>query len=147
MTEPNEIPEFNLGCPHFGVLVMWDSLSESPERLWTVAQKLVALGGVYFCCWGSGCEVLHDTIDHAAKENEIAENSVLMTTWHDNESLQEVLWFFINTAFPHDAFEHTTKSMIAISVGNSEWAKECLQALRDPSAFTDRVLKNGESAA
>jgi hypothetical protein len=65
---------------------------------------------------------------------------VIMTTWHDDESLREVLWFFINEAFPDDHYTESTRSMVVISVANSYWATESHEALVDPGQFTTSVL-------
>ena len=137
---PDQVSDFALDSLHFGVLLAWDCASESPEVLSRIAEKLISLGGVYFCCWGNGCELLHDSIDHAAMEIDVHSDPVLMTTWHADESLRETLWYFINSAFPDDHFVESTRSMVAISIANSDWATECREALIDPGQFTTSVL-------
>jgi hypothetical protein len=137
---PDQISDLALDSPHFGVLLAWNCASESPEVLLRIARKLISLGGVYFCCWGDGCELLHDSIDQVAMEVDARSDPVIMTTWHDDESLREVLWFFINAAFPDDHYTESTRSMVVISVANTDWATESHEALVDPGQFTTSVL-------
>jgi hypothetical protein len=49
------------------------------------------------------CELVHDAIDYCCVEDEIESGEsefVLMTTWHDNEPLEEAFSFFRNLAIP-----------------------------------------------
>ena len=77
-----DIPQFEVESEYFGVLMVWDSIGKSEEELVAVGKKLIGHGAVYVCCWGPGCEYLHDAIDHADRENDRPGDSVLMTTWH-----------------------------------------------------------------
>lgn len=45
------------------------------------------------CCWGPGCERLHDCFDEADVCHKLddADAPVVMTTWHDRESLDSYL--------------------------------------------------------
>ncbi len=70
---------------------MWDSEQESVGEISRVAEVLLGSGGVYFCTWGNGCERVHDIIE---VDPDPADDSVVMTTWHDDETLDEALWFF-----------------------------------------------------
>jgi hypothetical protein len=46
-----------------------------------------------------------------------------MTTWHDDEQLDEVLWFALNAAIPTpDEAAATTRTVLAVSVANDDWA-------------------------
>jgi hypothetical protein len=44
-----------------------------------------------------------------------------MTTWHSNETLEEALWFFINSAFPDQVYERACNDWIVAPAGNREW--------------------------
>lgn len=141
----DQIPDFAIGSPHFGVLLAWHCEKEAPDVLSSIAHKLISLGGVYFCCWGNGCELLHDAIDYASMERDIHSDPVLMTTWHNDESLREVLWYFLNSTVPDDLLIDTMRSMIAITIGSSDWENECREALLNPDAFTKQVLDEDDS--
>ena len=137
------IPQFGFESEYFGVLLAWDSSETSEEVLLEVGKQLITQGAVYVCCWGPGCEDVHDAIDHADQETIRPGDSVLMTTGHDGEPLSEALWFFLNSAFPHELYEDGCRASIAIVVNNQSWAKECAAALAHPRQFSERAL--GES--
>ena len=145
VSDPGEIPDISLCSPNFCVLLLWDVTNLEPAKLVSVGRKLITAGGTYFCCWGPECETLHDAIDHAAPEFDDDE-TVIMTTWHSDEVLEDAIWFFLNSAFPHETFEETTKSMLAICVNNREWASKCRQALANSSEFSKNWLERDESA-
>jgi len=44
-----------------------------------------------------------------------------MTTWHDDERLEEALWFAVNSAFPAGAYEQTCKTLVTVTIGNQDW--------------------------
>ncbi|MEL7185354.1 MAG: hypothetical protein AAFN50_02820 [Pseudomonadota bacterium] len=135
-----DIPLFEFKSEFFGVLLVWDSIGTNEDELVAVGKKLIDQGAVYVCCWGPGCEKLHDAIDHADQENDRPGDAVLMTTWHDDEPLSEALWFFINTAFPHELYESECRGSIAIVIDNQSWADECSDALSKPRQFSQQAL-------
>jgi hypothetical protein len=45
-----------------------------------------------------------------------------MTTWHDDEPLEEVLWFFQMLALPTEASIVGNLDRFAVAVGNPKWA-------------------------
>ena len=58
---------------------------------------LVDTGCVYAMAWGLDCSLWDDSIDRANierfKDREIPDAQFVMTTWHERESIEEVLWF------------------------------------------------------
>lgn len=81
-----------------------------PRRLLVIAEQAVATdwmdavsdwivksGCLYTMAWGAGCEAWHDRVDHAFLAHhdfgEVADEHFMMTTWHDDEPLNEVFWF------------------------------------------------------
>lgn len=55
------------------------------------------------------CETWHDTIDEISvmKDIEDAQAELIMTTWHENESINGVVWFWVNlTNFDDKIFEN-----------------------------------------
>ena len=141
-----ELPSFEVESEYFGVLLVWDSIGKSKDELVAVGKKLIDQGAVYICCWGPGCEYVHDAIDHADLENDRPGTSVLMTTWHDDEPLSEALWFFLNTAFPHELYESGCRASIAIVIDNQSWADECSESLAHPRQFSERALDESQGA-
>ena len=53
--------------------------------------------------WGNACSSWDDSVDIANLEEfdygEIPEAKLVMTTWHEKESIKEVFWFAKNNAF------------------------------------------------
>lgn len=54
-------------------------------------------GCLYFMAWGDGCSSWDDSVDIASLKNcnpdGCPEEDLIMTTWHDEEALEEVFWF------------------------------------------------------
>lgn len=47
--------------------------------------------------WGVNCSVWDDAVDHATRKfydpGEIPDEGFVMTTWHTDETLEEVFWY------------------------------------------------------
>jgi hypothetical protein len=41
-----------------------------------------------------------------------------MASWHENEPLDEAIWFFLNSTFPDDEVFESCKSGLALVVGH-----------------------------
>lgn len=75
-------------------------VSEAPvSQEWQtkVSEWLVNSGCLYMLAWGNNCSSWDDSVDVANLEKfeykEIPQESFVMTTWHENESLPEVFEF------------------------------------------------------
>jgi hypothetical protein len=90
------------------------------------ATALIRSGARYVCCWGPDCERLHDCFDEAEGALsgwDASDGSHVMTTWHDDEPLEEALWFALNAAIPTpDETAATTQAVLAVSVANHDWS-------------------------
>ena len=86
-----------------------------------LADHVISRGVFYVSCWGEGCEFVHDLFDeedlrlHPPVEGQ--KYAVVMTTWHDDESLAEALEFFWIAACPDDGKEWGP-NYLALSVGS-----------------------------
>jgi hypothetical protein len=62
-----------------------------------VCRWIVDAGCRFAMTWGQDCELWHDSIDTANLEQfdygDIPEDDFIMTTWHQNEPLEEAIWF------------------------------------------------------
>jgi hypothetical protein len=100
----------------------------SPVDVEALADYMIKSGLFWLSSWRPGCEAVHDTFDaidvhlHESEER----YPVVMTTWHDHESLDEALWFFWNAAFPDEGKEGGP-TFLALSVG-SDVIKSDLEA-------------------
>jgi hypothetical protein len=96
-------------------------------------------GCVYFCSWGADCERVHDNFDGERDPDA----PVIMTTWHNEESLDEALWFFVRDTHPDDGYSSTCGCGVAISIGNSAWAEHIRARLTEIEEFRKIVLDGG----
>lgn len=67
-----------------------------------VSAWLVRSGCLYMMAWGRDCSLWNDSVDYANLEEfgygDIPDNRLVMTTWHDKETLKDVFWFCEQTA-------------------------------------------------
>jgi hypothetical protein len=109
--------------PCFGLLLAMDAQSMASDQIGELAEKIMDKGLAYLCAWGPDCERVHDIFDEIEVQRDLkGQNAnVIMTTWHSDESLEESLWFFVNSAFPDLAYEPRCKDWIVAPIGNNEW--------------------------
>jgi hypothetical protein len=88
----------------FALLTLFDLADVQSDEMALIARVLVERGLAYACCWGEDCERWHDSIDTADIEHIDARGGdsrdIIMTTWHDDESMREALHFFETCALP-----------------------------------------------
>jgi hypothetical protein len=79
--------------------------------------------------WGKNCSSWDDSVDHANLEEfnygEIPDDRFVMTTWHDDEPIQETFWLCRYGAF-HPEKDLLSAQIIHISEASRE--KEMLDA-------------------
>jgi hypothetical protein len=143
LASSNELPgHMDVGSKYFGTFIVWDARAATHDEIASFVKTLIDAGSVSFVCWGPDCERVHDIADKCDpyKHND----SVIMTTWHVAESLDDAIWYFLNTMFAMPAFEDGLHSSLAISVGSEPWASTIRAALRDPRSFSARVLAGSD---
>jgi hypothetical protein len=115
-----------------------DASSVPSDAIYRVAERLLDAGVIWICVWGPDCQRVHDLFDEAYVGDGIVERDFcLMSTWHDDESLEQALWFFVQLAFPLD-HEIPTTSYVAVTVGRHDWAISIEKALSDLVSFSRR---------
>jgi hypothetical protein len=107
---------------HFALLLAADATGWRDEDVLAAARTLVEKGLALLVAWGPDCERVHDLFDHARGPDEPAE-SVLLTTWHGDETLDEALWYFVGCAAPAEAYLETCPSWVAASISHPGWAE------------------------
>ncbi|MDB4906244.1 MAG: hypothetical protein JWO05_1028 [Gemmatimonadetes bacterium] len=91
------VPQGTFGC------LLWDSAGDwSIEQREALVSHLIQSGCRTLACGGHDCEVWHDLADETlaflnATQWRTAEQEV-MTTWHTEETAQEVVFFVTTTA-------------------------------------------------
>ncbi len=118
--------------PRFRLLVAADTADASVAQISRFAETALSKGMVYFCAWGVGCERFHDIVDELVVEDAVlgkarfeppTSKDVVMTTWHDGESLEEALDFLATSAMPSEGYAHDSSHRVVICIGHPEWAE------------------------
>ena len=93
---------------------------------------LIRHGVVYFAFYGPRCEEAHDLADAVRDELLIStDERVVMTTWHDRESLVDYLWFVGFAAMPSEGYSETGPvSYLIVEIGESATG-DLLSAVRE----------------
>ena len=125
----------------FVVFTALDATRFTDDQLVEFTGKLIAQGCVYSCSWGPDCSRVHDCFDTADLErvNWLADDSIVMSTWHEDESLDEALWFAVFAAYNDDA---ETDAVLAIS--QAEWATQIEERFADPEQLNEDVVSEDD---
>ncbi len=95
------LPALNDFSPFRALVVVEEDVS--PDWQSAVSNWLARSGCLYMMAWGKRCGSWNDSVDTANLEQfnygDIPEDKFIMTTWHENESLEETIWFAKHTAF------------------------------------------------
>jgi hypothetical protein len=130
-----------LPCPYFACLLVWDATAVPEAEVDALARRLLQAGCVYVCCWGADCSRVHDRFDLAGFDVR-PDGPLVMSTWHDQESLADALWFFLFCTSPDEAYVEQCRAGVAIVIGSKEWADEVRAALASPEQFSSRLLES-----
>lgn len=89
-----------------------------------ISDKLINYGCKYAVCTGHNCSTWDDSIDwsYLAKHNfEPNDDDLVMTTWHENDSVDDIVFFFMkNTNFDN----HYLKNYLILFIGCNEILKK-----------------------
>src|SRR5262245_21585380 len=138
----DEVPDIlGFSSPHFACLLALDGPTFSDAQVHRLAAKLLGNGAAYVCAWGPGCERVHDLIDDAILifESDPTEDNVILTTWHDNESLEEALFYLLRTTWPAADYFDTCRAALVIVSDSARWVEICRSGLRNPRELVARV--------
>ncbi len=83
----------------FAALIYVDDADISVEEQEALSDKIVTSGCRYAVCAGYNSSSWDNSIDMAdIKRNggEVIEDNLVMTTWHENEPLEDIVFFFLN---------------------------------------------------
>jgi hypothetical protein len=115
--------------PHstcFGLLLAMDARETDTTRIFEVADKTLEMGLVYLCAWGPDCGRVHDIFDEQEVARQLDSNTdnLVMTTWHEHETLENALRFFVHSAFPPERYAQACADWIIAVVGEPSWVQE-----------------------
>ena len=100
--EPNiKPPDISKFSPFKSVVIIEELVTLEWQTI--ISDWLVNSGCLYMMAWGNECSSWDDSVDVSLLEkwdyNDIPEDSFIMTTWHENEPLEEVFWFSKHCAY------------------------------------------------
>ena len=125
--------------PEFVLAIAADTTHVEDPRLFAVCTALLRSGAGYACCWGPGCKRLHDMFDQASASLGVRADSVVMTTWDDDEPWEETLWFATNAAFPHPGYEAAFASVVVVTVAEETWFRQACSYLELGAPMRDEA--------
>jgi len=135
--EARSLPDsISLPCEKFAVFLAFDATGLNHAEIAPIAQALLRAGAVYLCCYGPDCERVHDIIDEELLQSTLDQrdaSSVVMTTWHSDDPLEDALLFFVFNSYPDDEYFDACKAGLAISIHPS-WGDRIIRGLRDLTA-------------
>lgn len=90
--------------PFKAVVIVHEPVTAEWQKL--VSEWLVASGCLFMLAWGHECSSWDDSVDYANldafEDGAVPDDKFVMTTWHDDEPLSEVLWFAAHGAAHSD---------------------------------------------
>ena len=124
--------DLRISSARFRLFVAADVRRISTEELSNFAHSALASGMVYFCSWGPDCQRFHDVVDGVVVADDIEErrfvgrnrSDTIMTTWHEDEALEEALDFFAKFTCPTAGLGENSNFWLSICVRNVAWAAE-----------------------
>ena len=128
--KPYDTSSIKVKAP-FACLLYSDQENVSDDEMVLIANWLVLSGCRYALCAGFKCERWHDTIDTADIIRDPTIQNLVMTTWHKNEPIEEVVWSWLNsTNFKNIIFEN----YLALLIDDSKTIEEKIrQAVKNNS--------------
>ncbi len=121
LTPDISLPDISGMKPYLAVIVSENHVEPAWREM--VSKWLVNSGCIYMMAWGLDCSEWDTSVDLANIERfnhgEIPEDELVMTTWHENESLKDVFWQSKNSA-EHACVEFSSTLILHISPENKE---------------------------
>ena len=108
-----------LTTPHVLLLAM-DATHVNGEDLGTLADAIVESHCFWMAAWGPGCSHVDDAVDMDIVMREIngrPHSRLVMTTWHDKETLRSALWTACHTAMPSEEWKLETWTRRVLVIG------------------------------
>ena len=125
---PNKPHSEPLGPNRSKVAIVVESKTVSQAWRDQIGKWLVENGCLYALAWGHECSKWDDSIDWANLEQfdygEVPDKRLVITTWHNDESLEEFLWF---TKFSAEHPFAELSDTIIIHVANTQARQKFLK--------------------
>jgi hypothetical protein len=128
--EGEPLPDISGNAPFRAVVVIESRYS--PEWQREVSEWLVRSGCLYMMAWGPDCLSWDDSVDFANLDQfafgEIPDQSFVLTTWHEDDTLEQVFWYAGCCA---DHSEVALRSTLIVHVGAKDERARMLQHYAD----------------
>jgi hypothetical protein len=111
--------DIGLPKPHFVSTFFLHDTDWNEDDLTELLHRLIKNGCVYLLFHGRGCKKAHDLADAAQSQDGTPEN-VIMTTWHERESVKDVIFDTFITAHPAEDYADSFTSYVVFSFGSNE---------------------------
>lgn len=123
-------PAIRIPLKRFRLFVAADATSIATQTVVQFTHAALNAGTVYFSAWGPDCERFHDIVDEVVVSDQIGdrlftgpnEGDTIMTTWHEDETLDQAYDFFTTSGIPTAGFEADSDYWLAVCVDSPEWA-------------------------
>ena len=133
----------HLPSRRFRLFVAADTSDIGSAAIKEFARAALKQGMVYFCAWGPDCSRFHDLVDQTIVDDDLGqrefaglnESDTIMTTWHENETLEEALDYFATLAAPTDGFMPDSGFRLVICLDNPDWTVIATQFLQSVEFF------------
>ncbi|MFP5393524.1 MAG: hypothetical protein ACLGI6_18580 [Gammaproteobacteria bacterium] len=120
-----ELPQIDALAPFLAVVLVETEVVQIWQ--WEVSRWLVESGCRYMQAWGHECSTWDDAVDEANLErfnyDDIPDEEAVVTTFHDDEDMEEVFWFAKNRA-THPI--HTLNNVVILHIA-AEPNKEAIE--------------------
>lgn len=119
ITDSSTLPDLGMTDPFVSIVVIENTVM--PERQREISMWLVRSGCLYMLAWGENCASWDDSVDLACLEyhgfGEIPPGESVVTTWHENCRLEEVMTFAKSFVSHPDV---TLKDIVIVHLGSTD---------------------------
>ena len=135
------LPVHSIDSPHFLCLLGGDFTKTAASELVQLVTGLIEAGACYFICWGDGCEAVHDLIDDIliGDDRFASEETIIMTTWHSDETIEDALFFLLCAASPAEHYLDQPLAKLALVVDQPGTFETVHSALMEPAEFVAKM--------
>jgi hypothetical protein len=137
-----DLGKFQPSARHFGCFLVMDASRVSDNAIRALARGLLSAGAAYFSAWGLQCRRVHDLIDEERPAEEPGPDDVVMTTWHNDEPLDEAIWQSIFVDFRTGRYEEACDAIVAVVVNDPAAANQIRRRYSD----LERLCRDVEDA-
>lgn len=120
----------------FAFLLLNGEQAQSVHEFAALADDLIDRGCVWFSAWGPGCELAHDVFDESAagrglrgETSDLNDVPDVMSTLHDQDSLEDVIWFFLQCTRLLPPRDEGVDTSIVLACGDFPLCESALVAL------------------